>query len=268
MTEWRMNFLRQPAELQLTGDLRENWTSFRQSFEFYSLAVGLQDQDRRKVALLLTVAGRGALELFNTFTLTEQEKNRYQAVIDRFEQYCTSRRNETYERYVFRNRVKKESESVQQFVSDLRVKGATCNFGTLSDSMIRDQIVIGVQDKTLMMQLLNEADLTLEKAVQMCQEAESKKTQIKEEINNVKVEAVQKDKQRAKPKSKKKSENKVSKECPGVWTQTHLDVPLKLDTWTQVDILQLDTRSQEVRDRNISLRTYEEWRVSLAVDTQ
>lgn len=100
-------------------------------------------------------------------------------MIEKFKKYCTLRKNETYERYVFRNRLQKESESTEQFVTDLRMKSQSCNFVTLCDSMFRDQIVIGVQDKRVKMQLLKETDLTLEKAIKICQASECAMVQLK-----------------------------------------------------------------------------------------
>ncbi|CAL9691156.1 unnamed protein product [Knipowitschia caucasica] len=174
-----MNNIRPPEELKLSGNVNENWKSFRQSFELYLLAAGLDDADeKRKVALLLTVAGRGALDVFNTFQFDNEDYG-LNDVVTKFEDYCTPRRNETYERYVFRNRMQNENESIEQYVTDLRLKSQSCNFGTLCDSMIRDQIVIGVQDKRVRMLLLKETDLTVEKAVRICQASESTKLQLK-----------------------------------------------------------------------------------------
>ena len=195
-----MNFIRQPDELKLTGNVNENWKAFKQSFELYSLAIGLRNEER-KIALLLTVAGRAALDVYNTFVFTEEERDNFDVVMKKFEDYCTPRKNETYERYVFRNRLQKESESIELYVTDLRLKSQSCNFGTLSESMIRDQIVIGVQDNKLRMQLLKETNLTLEKAIQICQASESTKAQLKtfssKESETAEVDAVQ----RAKPKA-------------------------------------------------------------------
>lgn len=64
-------------------------------------------------------------------------------------------------------------------MTDLRLKSQSCNFGTLCDSVIKDQIVIGVQDKRVRLLLLKETDLTLEKAINICQAADSTKIQLK-----------------------------------------------------------------------------------------
>lgn len=49
--------------------------------------------------------------------------------------------------------MRKETESIELYVTDLCLKSQSCNFGTLCD-MIRDQIVIGVQDKRVRLLLL------------------------------------------------------------------------------------------------------------------
>ncbi|KAJ8351993.1 hypothetical protein SKAU_G00234690 [Synaphobranchus kaupii] len=94
-----MNSIRPPDELKFTGNVHENWKTFRQCFEFYLLAVGInEDDDRCKIALLLTVAGRSALDVYNTFVFTAAQKDKFPAVLEKFEDYCTPRKNETYER--------------------------------------------------------------------------------------------------------------------------------------------------------------------------
>ncbi|KAG7483120.1 hypothetical protein JOB18_039750 [Solea senegalensis] len=179
----KMDCVRQPEELKLTGNIEENWKAFKQRFELYMLAIGLEGDERRKIALLLTIAGRGALDVYNTFDFTEEERDKYDAVIAKFEQYCAPKKNETFERFVFRNRMQDEAESIEQYVSDLRLKSLSCNFGTQCESMIRDQLVNGVLDNNLRMHLLKEPDLTLDKAIKICQALENAKLQIRTFLN-------------------------------------------------------------------------------------
>ena len=51
------------------------------------------------------------------------------------------------------------------FVTDLRTKAKTCEFGTLRDSLIRDRIVCGIDNKNIRQQLLCNNKLTLEAAI-------------------------------------------------------------------------------------------------------
>lgn len=77
-----MNSIRTPDKLKL--NVNENLKVFQQSFEFYALALGLDDNELRKIALLLTVAGRAARDVYNTFVFVEDEKDKFEAVIGRF----------------------------------------------------------------------------------------------------------------------------------------------------------------------------------------
>ena len=62
--------------------------------------------------------------------------------------YCVRRKNRTYERYVFRMTTQ-EDRTIDVFVTDLRRRAEHCDFGVLKDSLIRDQIVVGISDPKL-----------------------------------------------------------------------------------------------------------------------
>uniref|UniRef100_H2ZS40 Uncharacterized protein n=1 Tax=Latimeria chalumnae TaxID=7897 RepID=H2ZS40_LATCH len=132
----------------------------------------------QKVALLLTVAGTEALEILNSFQLTEQEGDNYDILMSKFESYCTPRVNETYEHFVFNSRVQLSNESIEEFVTDLKLKSRSCYFGQIQESLIRHRLVIGCSDYKVWEHLLRDCELTLEKAIRICQAAELTKKQI------------------------------------------------------------------------------------------
>lgn len=70
-------------------------------------------------------------------------------------------------------------EPVEAFLRDLQLKARSCNFGTLRESMIRDQIVFGAADDQLRERLLREDSLTLEDAIKAAQSAEMAASQKK-----------------------------------------------------------------------------------------
>ncbi|XP_064472561.1 uncharacterized protein LOC135387106 isoform X2 [Ornithodoros turicata] len=108
-----MDGLRPPDALVLSGNVAENWRKFQQRLEFYLEATEVEGKarsDKKKIATLLHVAGPEAVEVFNTFTLTSGERESYTTVLQRFEDYCTTKCNETYERYVFRCRMQGEDD--------------------------------------------------------------------------------------------------------------------------------------------------------------
>lgn len=99
-------------------------------------------------------------------------------ILTALETYCVPRKNTTYERYVFRTTTQ-EDRSFDIFVTDLKRRAEYCDFGAIKDSLIRDQIVVGIKDIKLRERLLREADLTLEKAMKLCRITEQSKEQSK-----------------------------------------------------------------------------------------
>lgn len=51
-----------------------------------------------------------------------------------FDEHCLPKKNKTFERYVFCSCMQVQAESVEAFVTDLKLKARTCNFGELRDS--------------------------------------------------------------------------------------------------------------------------------------
>lgn len=138
-----------------------------------------QRTDSQKMAALLHVAGVHAIKVYNTFTFESPEVRDYATVIKKFEECCMPKVNEIYERYVFRNCMQEEREPIEKYVVRLKDKAQSCNYGNLKDSIIRDQIVCGLIDKRMRERLLREDNLSLDKAIQMCQASETTERQLR-----------------------------------------------------------------------------------------
>ena len=70
-------------------------------------------------------------------------------ILEKFEDYCILKRNVTFERHRFFTWVQKTGETVDQYVTDLRNRSKTCEFGELTDSLIKDRLVCGIPDNSL-----------------------------------------------------------------------------------------------------------------------
>ncbi|KAJ8022898.1 hypothetical protein HOLleu_37922 [Holothuria leucospilota] len=65
----------------------------------------------------------------------------YQSQLCNFAAYSNSKKNLTFERHVFLTRAKQEGESIDFYVTDLKIKSKSCEFGTLEESLITDGTV-------------------------------------------------------------------------------------------------------------------------------
>ncbi len=112
-----MDTLKPPVNLKLMGNVDSNWRSFKQQYELYMAAIGMDTKpEARKVSLLLTIAGPQAIEVYNTFVFNENEdRNKLEDVLAKFTAHCSPKKNETYERYVFRSRVQQPHETFDNF---------------------------------------------------------------------------------------------------------------------------------------------------------
>lgn len=107
--------------MSFEGNIAENWKKWKQLFALYMMATGANNKTGEvKVAILLHVRGEEAVERFNTFTLTQEEKKGYEKVITAWENYCVPKANESVERHIFFARNQKEGESFDAFLTDLK----------------------------------------------------------------------------------------------------------------------------------------------------
>lgn len=141
-------------------------------------SVGLEEKTEIvKVSTFLNTAGPDAIDVFDTFELTEVQRNTYAAVLQSFQAFCAPRKNTVYERYVFYQRNQREGETFDAFLIDIKRLVRTCEFGTNENEMLRDRIVLGVVDKKLQTRLLETTPLTYDTAVEKCRTSEMTKEQ-------------------------------------------------------------------------------------------
>lgn len=181
-----------PAPLDLNGNVSDNWRKFIQRFRIYLQAT---EKDKKpsalQTAVFLHIAGEEAMEVYNTFTFDkEADRTDLELVISKFKDYCTPKKNVVFERHQFFSRTQNVGEAIDLFVTDLKKKSLTCEFGDLRESLIRDRIICGLASQHLKERMLRETDLTLEKAIALARADEETKKQLKQMTNTASPESV------------------------------------------------------------------------------
>ncbi len=95
----------------------------------------------------------------------------------KLENFFIIKRNVIFERAKFNLQNQQENEPVETFITNLFSLAEHCKFGTLREELIRDRIVVGIQDKSLSEKLQLEAELTLEKAMNLVRQRETVRKQ-------------------------------------------------------------------------------------------
>ena len=168
-----------PAPLIISNNQIENWKIFKQSWDNYSIIAKLHTQDEAfKKALFLHCIGTDALRAYNTLTFLPEE-DKLSDIVSKFESLLIGKVNETYERFKFNQRLQKEGEPFDSFLTDIKSLAKTCNFENLHDSLLRDRLVIGIRSLNARKRLLQERSLDLAKCIDICRAAETSEIQLK-----------------------------------------------------------------------------------------
>ena len=92
-----------------------------------------------------SVMGKTSLQIFLNVNFDDEEIT-IMSSLSALEDYFLPKRNVVYERYVFNSCIQTPEETVDSYVNRLKKLASSCQFGTLTEEMIRDRLVIGIQD--------------------------------------------------------------------------------------------------------------------------
>lgn len=160
--------------------MSENWKFFKQKFQIYLTASKANsEQNLYQFALFFSIVGDRALKINNNFVFdNDEDKDNLTVVLKKFNDYFMPDKNVTYERHKFFLREQKPGEKVDSYVTELRDLSSTCDFGDLTDSLIKDRIILGIKDLSIKDRLLRTKDLMLSKALEICRTAQITKSQL------------------------------------------------------------------------------------------
>lgn len=98
---------------------------------------------------------------------------------------------EIAEYYRFHHCVQHEGETIRDYLANLRRMASTCNFGSFLNTALRNQLTCGLKEKRIRDRLLEEKNLTLERAIEIAISLESTAEESKE-VNEVKTKIANK----------------------------------------------------------------------------
>ena len=73
-----------------------------------------------------------------------------------------------YERAMFNSCNQESNEKFEDYLRKLKLLIQTCDFGAVEDDLLRDRLVLGVNNKKLKKKLIAKADLKLTDTIDMC----------------------------------------------------------------------------------------------------
>ncbi len=148
--------LRRIDPLVFDENIADNWMKFEKEWSIYCYA-RLSDKSKKVQAyMLLNLAGPEAVDKAETLVYADEEDHEDpEVLLTKFSELCLPAKN-IMDRHAFNAAVQKPGESVQAYVSTLKILAKKCEFGSLQDDLIRDCIVYCIENDTVRKQILRE----------------------------------------------------------------------------------------------------------------
>ena len=116
--------------------------------------------------ILLNLAGADAILTVESFQYaTHKSWKNPEVLLTQFGEQCMPTKNIIIDRHRFNTTNQKAAEPISSYVASLGILANKCEFGTLTDDLIRDRIVCGIYSDCARKHLLCESKLPLESTV-------------------------------------------------------------------------------------------------------
>ena len=152
---------------------KEEWEDYVDRLESYFLANDITTE-AKKAAILLSCVGAKTYKLIkDLLSPTKPSTKTFQQICELVKTHHRPKKSVIISRYQFNGRIRHAGESVNDYIAQLRHLAKDCDFGGDLETKLRDQIVIGINDETILNKLLTEPDtMTYKQAVDIALAAE------------------------------------------------------------------------------------------------
>lgn len=172
MTDKILSMNMRPLVIENGDNAAEKWKQWKQRFEIFMDANEINNFPiAKQTAILLNVIGDEALKIFNSFNI-DRKQTKVEDILKKFDEKFSPHSNVTVERYNFFTRMQRQDETLEEYLTVLTNLSTACKFETLQDSLIKDMLVIGIQNTHIKERLLQEENLTVENAMKIAKSLE------------------------------------------------------------------------------------------------
>ncbi|KAG7190737.1 hypothetical protein KM043_006810 [Ampulex compressa] len=160
---------RAPDPLSNIGDMAGNWRRWKNDFMiFMKLTDYINKSSDIKANFLKNRLGQVGLAAIEELSFNKPEDvDNMEILLQKLDTYFDPPKNEVVERYNFFIRKKQNNERIEDYINSLREKSKTCNFGELTESLIRDKIILELKDDIFRKKVFEVENLDLAKLISM-----------------------------------------------------------------------------------------------------
>ncbi|KAL5516835.1 hypothetical protein EMCRGX_G002259 [Ephydatia muelleri] len=121
----------------------EDWASYCERVEQYFIANGISNADRKR-PILLSVCGPATFKLIRSLIAPDKPSDKsFEQIVKAVSDHLCPKPSSILQCFYFNSCVQKESESIAQFVAELRRLAVHCEFEGTLEIMLRDRLVCG-----------------------------------------------------------------------------------------------------------------------------
>ncbi|KAK3092066.1 hypothetical protein FSP39_024867 [Pinctada imbricata] len=150
-----------------TYDESEDWNQYIERLDSYFDANEIDDAEKKR-NILLSVCGKATYKLIrDLLSPVKPNTKSFADIVKLVKDHKHPAPSEIISRFKFNSRIRKEGESVRGFVAELRSLSEHCNYAATLEAMLRDRLVVGINDDKIQRRLLAEKNLDFAKALEI-----------------------------------------------------------------------------------------------------
>ena len=156
------------------NEKRESWENYVDRLDEFFVANEITDAARKR-PILNSVVGPETYKLISSLlSPTKPKDSTYEEFVEKLKKHFTPIKSSIMARHLFDNRLRRQGESVTDYLACLRTIAKDCKFGNGLDEKLRDRFVTGINDPRMTKNLMTVAEdkLDLKKAVEVAQALE------------------------------------------------------------------------------------------------
>ena len=159
---------------------QEEWKQYVERLEQYLIANGVDNAEKKRAVFLSTIGPQAYKLLSSLVAPASLSEKSYDDLVRAMTDHHSPPPSEILQRYRFHTRFRQQGETVATYMSELRAIAQWCNFGQSLESMLRDRLVVGIDNESIQRRLLAETDLSFKRALEIAQSLEAAAKNAKE----------------------------------------------------------------------------------------
>lgn len=143
----------------------EDWIQYVERLTCYFSANEIDDDDKKR-DILLSVCGRKTYKLMRDLLAPDKPNTKtFDELTELIKEHKHPEPSESIQRFKFNSRTRHSDESVRSYVAELRSLAEHCKYGDTLNAMLRDRLVVGINNDRIQRRLLAEPQLDFAKAL-------------------------------------------------------------------------------------------------------